>query len=44
MLPRRPVHDCIDVKVVEFWRREPRGVKFDWERDPALEIKLPRRW
>jgi len=39
-----PTMNCIDLRVVEFWRREPAGVKFDWERDGALEVELPRRW
>lgn len=34
-----PSMNCVDVRVVEFWRRDVA----DWERDPSLEIDLEGR-
>lgn len=34
-----PTMNCIDVKVLEYWRRED----MEWERDPSLEIELEGR-
>jgi hypothetical protein len=31
-----PTENCIDIKVLEFWRRK----MLDWERDSGLEIDL----
>jgi len=31
----------IGLRVLEYWRRNEH---LDWERDPTLEIELPRRW
>jgi hypothetical protein len=39
--PWGPSMNCIDLRVLEYWRRNER---LDWERDPSLEIELPRRW
>lgn len=33
-----PTMNCIDVRVLEYWRRKDS----DWERDPALEVGLER--
>ena len=33
-----PTMNCVDVKVLEYWRRK----NLDWERNPALEVGLKR--
>ena len=33
-----PSMNCVEVRMLEYWRRED----FDWERDPALEVGLER--
>jgi hypothetical protein len=36
-----PMTDCVDLRVLEFWRRHDVELdRYEWRRDPSLEIEL----
>ena len=35
--PAGPTMNCVDLRVVEYWKRD----SFDWDRLPAFELTLP---